>query len=132
MLRHRRQCLKRAVNGLGRHGLVEVEVSPADEEEIDKKLMGLSDGLRVELNRMTVNCKRALTKLATLEKQGEFDSLHGVDFHKHNKQSGSNKNGRPSHNYAPVVSTSSECNHQRIFELNSENIQVTQFKLHFF
>uniref|UniRef100_H2Z8R4 Uncharacterized protein n=1 Tax=Ciona savignyi TaxID=51511 RepID=H2Z8R4_CIOSA len=63
MLRHRRRCLDRALEGLGEHGAVSVETSPIGEEEVKTEMMSLPAALRTELDRMIINCKFSSQKL---------------------------------------------------------------------
>nr|XP_039272438.1 uncharacterized protein LOC120346698 [Styela clava] len=111
MLRHRRRCLHRAIESLGKHGLVEVEITPSSEEKIIKKLLSLPDALGVELERMIINSKTALHKLS-LPIRGESDAQFS------SRSSTIKSKSQLSSSTAP-----SQCNHQRMIGLTSTHIQ---------
>lgn len=110
MLHHRKKCLHRADEGLGKYGLVEVEITPSSEERIIKKLLSLPEALQVELERMVVNSKYALTKLSNHAKHGETEAKAPTP-----KTRPRSAHGNPATN---------EYNHQRVIGLTSNDIQV--------
>uniref|UniRef100_F6Z0L7 Mitochondria-eating protein n=1 Tax=Ciona intestinalis TaxID=7719 RepID=F6Z0L7_CIOIN len=98
MLRHRRRCLERALEGLGEHGAVSVETSPIGEEEVKSEMMSLPSALRTELDRMILNCKFSSQKLNRTNR-----ALSERDL-------------------------PSECNHQRLMKYTSTDIQERLYK----
>lgn len=109
MLHHRKKCLHRAIESLGKYGLVEVEITPSSEERIVKNLLNLSDALQVELERMVLNCKCALSKFTSHLKE-ETES----------RTQPSRTRPQSAHGHAAP----SECNHQRSIGLTITDIQV--------
>lgn len=129
MLRHRRRCLNRALEGLGEHGIIEVETSPIGEEEVRNELMALPVALNVELDRMITNCKVSIQKLhrttKTLSGQN-FDMLLNSSVSRLFSLD-SNKN-QERHSFS--IEQTSQCNHQRVMEFTSTNIQVFYYDLY--
>ncbi|XP_076821020.1 uncharacterized protein LOC143466252 [Clavelina lepadiformis] len=128
MLRHRRRCLERALEGLGEHGLVEVETSAIGVEEINTELMPMSSALRVELDRMIANCKLSMQKLLQTTRSlsrrdsncsSQSPTRKGAVF-----SFDSNKGERNSN----TLERPSDCNHQRMMQYTSANIQERLYK----
>ena len=114
MLRHRRRCLHRAVESLGKHGLVEVEITPSVEENIVKKLVSLPDALEIELERMIINSKNAQSKLMITTKHSDAESR---TLPRHSVKTKANSH------YGSTAPT--ELSHQRIVDLTTSHIQVS-------
>ena len=118
ILKQRHECLKRALEGLAEHGMLEVETSPLGVEQVTSELMVLPTALQAELDRMAQNCRLSLQKLnrtfRTLAPSAEGGQVINVRSSLERKSS---KNG--SCNEIP-----SECNHQRLMNCTQSNIQV--------
>nr|CAB3260965.1 uncharacterized protein LOC100176502 [Phallusia mammillata] len=129
MLRHRRRCLNRALEGLGEHGMVEVETTPIGEEEIRSELMPMSAALKVELDRMISNCKKSMQKLhrtnrSLSEQEPEMSPVSPVG----KMSSLFNSFDSTKSDRSATLDLPSQCNHQRLMQLTSSNIQDRLYK----
>ena len=122
MLRHRRRCLDRALEGLGEHGMVEVETSPLGVEEVSSELLPLLPALRVELDRMISNCKITLHKL---NRTARTLTRHELDMSPSSTLKRANIFSFESNKNENAFELQSECNHQHVLHYTTTNIQVT-------
>ena len=131
MLRHRKRCLDRALEGLGEHGTVEVETSQIGEEEIHSELMPLLPALLVELERMAANCKMTHNKLSraarSLTRQELVLSPSSTLKRANVFTFEPSKNDKNHAAFEPI----SECNHQHVLHYTSTNIQVNSLNCYF-
>lgn len=125
MLRHRRRCLERALEGIGGHGMLEVETTPIGEEEIKTELMPMSCALHVELERMVSNCKKTSQKLhRTARSLSEQESNSALISP--NKSSVFSTMDSGKLDKSATLEFPSGWNHQKLMNLTSSDIQVSK------
>ncbi|XP_078487219.1 uncharacterized protein LOC100176502 [Ciona intestinalis] len=125
MLRHRRRCLERALEGLGEHGAVSVETSPIGEEEVKSEVMSLPSALRTELDRMILNCKFSSQKL---NRTNRALSERDQDTSPTSRKSLFSPDPIKSDKLNSSFELPSECNHQRLMKYTSTDIQERLYK----
>ena len=124
MLRHRKRCLERALEGLGEHGMVEVETSPIGVEEVHSELLPLLPALFVELERMSTNCKITHNKLNRAAKsltRQELELSPSSTLKRANIFTFEPSKNDRNHT---AFELPSECNHQHVLHYTTSNIQV--------
>ena len=124
MMRKRRHRIRQSIESFGEHGMLEVETSLIDNEEVHSELLPLPIALRVELDRMISNCKITRNKLVKTAPPSDrfgsknsstsFSKLSILDSYERNTADKSH----------PKSDLPYECNHQQILNFTSQSIQV--------